>query len=424
MGNRRQALKNLFLGGALTVIGIPGRVFANGSTEESKKNNLPGSGDKDRAYWIKLMYKMVYPVLSNLADGTLKKNMPLEKSSDYTKPVSTIYVEIVGRTYAGIAAWLALPDDATDEGELRKKLRGLALTGLKNAVDPSSPDCLQFRVDYQPIVDSAYLAQAFIRAPKVLWEPLDEVTKQRIITEFKALRVRKPFNTNWQLFGAITETFLLSIGEQYDEERIFGAVKKIQSWYVGDGWYSDGPMFSFDYYNSYVIHSMLVDTLKILSEHKLATVASYDLAVKRMQRYASQLERMISPEGTFPPIGRSITYRTGALQGLAQVALMEKLPEGIMPGQVRSAITTVARNMFSFNDIFDKNGWLQLGFCGHQPEIADYYTTTGSLYMATLGFLPLGLPVDNPFWTAPAEDWTAKKAWSGKSIKNDHHVEY
>jgi hypothetical protein len=103
---------------------------------------------------------------------------------------------------------------------------------------------------------------------------------------------------------------------------------------------------------------------------------------------------------------------------------MDKLPAGLKPAQVRCALTAVMKNMYSFPGIFDKNDWLQLGFCGHQPEIADYYTSTGSLYMATLGFLPLGLPTTHEFWSAPAEEWTAKKAWGGKVFAKDYHVEY
>jgi len=44
--------------------------------------------------------------------------------------------------------------------------------------------------------------------------------------------------------------------------------------------------------------------------------------------------------------------------------------------------------------------------------------------MATLSFLPLGLPADNAFWTAPYEDWTTKKAWKGEHLHRDYKVEY
>ena len=143
-----------------------------------------------------------------------------------------------------------------------------------------------------------------------------------------------------------------------------------------------------------------------------------------MQRYVVGQERMISPEGTFPLIQRSITYRTGAFQALSQVALLKKLPKEISPAQVRCALTLVKKNIYGQKGTFDEKGWLQLGFCGYQPKVADYYTSTGSLYMATLSFLPLGLPATDPFWAEPFTEWTAKKAWSAQDFAKDYHVDY
>jgi hypothetical protein len=283
---------------------------------------------------------------------------------------------------------------------------------------------MNYRSESQPIVDAAYVAHAFIRAPKALWEPLDETTKKRFIEEFKALRTRSGAYNNWLLFSGLTEGFLLSIGEQYDPARVQFAVNKMKEWYVGDSWYSDGAKFSMDYYNSFVIHPMLVDLLKVLVDKKRALQEDYDTAVKRMARHAEFLERMISPEGTYPAFGRSITYRTAAFQALAQTALMEKLPEHVLPAQVRCGLTKVMHNMFDGNQNFDDKGWLVLGFNGHQPEIADYYTSTGSLYIATIGFLSLGLPANNKFWTDEPAPWTGLKAWTGDAVKKDYKVAY
>ncbi|MGX5817359.1 DUF2264 domain-containing protein [Chitinophaga lutea] len=383
------------------------------------------TGVEDRAAWARLLYKIAYPVVHNLSQETLKQNLPLETGPDYYLPVKKVtYLEAVGRTMAGIAPWLALPDDNTSEGKLRLQLRTELLRGIAHAVDPNSPDYLNFRTESQPIVDAAYMAQAFLRAPKALWEPLDSVTKRRVIEEFKSLRNRKTAYNNWLLFFGMTEGFLLSIGEQYDPLRLDYAYRKMKEWYVGDAWYSDGPLFSFDYYNSYAIHPMMVDMMKVMTDKKLLPVEEYDLALRRMVRYAEFLERLIAPDGTYPPFGRSITYRTAAFQALSQVALMEKLPSYIQPAQVRCGLTAVMRHMFEGPQNFDANGWLVLGFNGHQPMIADQYTSTGSLYMATLGFLALGLPADHPFWTAPAADWTSKKAWSGQPVKKDYKVEF
>ncbi len=383
-------------------------------------------GLADREFWVSTIYKIAYPVIHNLAAGTLRKNMPVEVppglKQDFFKKVT--HLEAVGRTMAGIAPWLALPDDETKEGLLRKQLKQEIIKGLANAADPASADYLNFRTELQPIVDAAYLAHAFLRAPKALWEPLDSTTKKRFVEEFKSLRNRSGAYNNWLLFAGINETFLLSIGEEYDPARVNIARNKIREWYVGDSWYSDGAKFSMDYYNDYVIHPMLVDMLKVLVEKNKAPQAEYDEAVKRMIRHSEFSERIISPEGTYPVFGRSITYRTAAFQTLSQISLMEKLSDFIKPAQVRCALTKVFKNMFEGNQNFDSNGWLVLGFNGHQPEVADSYTSTGSLYMATLGFLALGLPADNKFWTDASADWTSKKAWTGQPIKKDYKVEY
>ncbi|WP_316819849.1 DUF2264 domain-containing protein [Pedobacter gandavensis] len=410
----------------VSMVGMAGAIQPGELLAIEKQAALTGNKSKnDREYWWRLLYKIANPVTENLANGTLKKNMLVEKSPKFdNRSIHVTYLEAVGRTFAGIAPWLSLPDDATEEGIFRKKMRNEVLQGLTSCFDPSSPDQLNFKTDYQPIVDAAYLAQTFIRAPKALWEPLNAVTKDSVITAFKSLRNRKPFNSNWLLFGSITEAFLLSIGEEPDVERLNKGPKKLNEWYKGDGCYGDGPNFAFDYYNSFVIHPMMVDVMKIMMDKGMVTAKEYELALSRMVRYAVGQERMISPEGTFPPIGRSITYRTGAFQALSQVALMEKLPDSIKPAQVRSALTQVKKNMYDVPGTFDQNGWLLLGFVGHDPDIADYYTSTGSLYMATLSFLPLGLPAANEFWTGPEVDWTAKKAWSSQRFPKDYHVDY
>ncbi len=418
----------------VTLLGSP---LQQNAVAQSKKKQKASTGAQDREYWSNTLYKIAYPVIHNLSEGTLRKNMPIEQGPNYYLEASKVtHLEAVGRTVAGIAPWLALADDNTKEGKMRKELREKLLKGLANAVDPTSPDYLNIMADaksieyatkighFQPIVDAAYIAQAFLRAPDQLWEPLDSLTKQRFIDEFKSLRKHKTSYNNWLLFFGMTESFLLTIGEDCDPQRLEYAFHKIKEWYVGDGWYSDGPKFSLDYYNSFVIHPMMVDMLKVMSDKKMVRKEEYDVAVKRMVRNSEFLERFISPEGTFPVFGRSMSYRTAAFQSLAQVSLMEKLPAHIEPAQVRCALTKVIHNMFDGDHNFDSNGWLLLGFNGNQPTVADIYTSTGSLYICTIGFLALGLPADNAYWTSAPADWTSKKAWSGQPFKKDYKVEY
>ncbi|GAO43555.1 DUF2264 domain-containing protein [Flavihumibacter petaseus] len=386
----------------------------------------PVKGAEDRQYWSELLFRIAWPIAKSISNGTLHQDLPLETAPGYYLNLKAVtYGEAVGRTLAGIAPWLALPDDASKESALRQQLREALLKGLPNLVNPQHPDHLNFETEMQPLVDAAFLAQAFLRAPAALWEPLDSLTKKRYVAAFQSLRNRNAYYSNWLLFAGITEAFLLNTGENFDPARIDIAIRKMKEWYVGDGLYSDGEKFAMDYYNSFVIQPMLVDILKVLSEKKiLTTTADYDLARKRMVRYAVLQEKMISPEGTYPITGRSITYRTGAFQALAQTALEHQLPEITTPAQVRCALTAVMKKLFEAPGTFSSAGWLQIGLAGHQPELGDPYISTGSLYLATVGFLPLGLPASDPFWTTPAAAWSSQKAFSGQAIEKDHKIDY
>lgn len=379
----------------------------------------------DRAYWVDLAYKMAAPVLSNMAEGKLQANMQIEVSPSFdNRDKRVTYMEAFGRLMAGVAPWLSLPDDNTEEGKMRKQLREWALKSYAHAVDPQSPDYLLWRKEGQPLVDAAYIAESFLRAYDQLWKPLDETTKKRYIEEFTLLRRVDPPYTNWLLFSSIIESFLAKAGAPYDAYRVNSACRKMEEWYVGDGWYSDGPVFAFDYYSSYVFHPMYLETLQAMKDAKAYTRIHYGQyyarALERCQKFSIVLERLISPEGTFPVFGRSIPYRMAAMQPLALMAWYQTLPGGLTNGQVRSALTATMKSMFDGKENFNEGGFLTIGFCGRQPNVADWYTNNGSLYMTSLSFLPLGLPATHPFWTDAPADWTSKKAWSGKPFPKDH----
>ena len=380
----------------------------------------------DRAYWVDLAYKMAAPVLSNMAEGNLQKNMLVEVSPNWDgRNKGVTYMETFGRLMAGISPWLALPDDDTEEGAKRKQLREWALKSYKNAVDPDSPDYLLWRGHGQALVDAAYVAESFLRAYDALWVPLDDVTKKRYFEEFSQLRGVGPPYTNWLLFSSTIEGFLAKAGAECDEYRVNSAIRKVEEWYTGDGWYADGPSFAFDYYSSYVFHPMYLETLQSMKDAGKYTRIHYgkyyDRALRRTQKFSIVLERLISPEGTFPVFGRSIPYRMATMQPLALMAWYDKLPEGLTNGQVRAALTAVMHRMFDDKDNFNEGGFLTIGFSGRQPNVADWYTNNGSLYMTSLAFLPLGLPSTHPFWTDAPLAWTSQKAWGGQPFPKDHH---
>lgn len=378
----------------------------------------------DREVWYRALCRMAVPVLDNLSREQLKTALHPEYSPTWDgRNKNVAYLECFARLMAGIAPWLAQEDCEPDEQKLHDRLYREALASYTYAINPDSPDYLFGADEPQVLVEAAYLALSFMRGYDRLWLALDEQTRKHYIKMFKSVRRYTPPYNNWLLFPALVETFLMATDEEYDAYRIYLALKQVEEWYVGDGWYSDGPDFAFDYYNSYVIQPMYVECLETLAAYGHdAYKPWHERALKRMQRYACIVERFISPEGYFPAFGRSATYRTAAFQPLTMLTLGEQLPPSLPYGQVRSALTKVIENILMNDANYDKSDFLVLGFNGHQPEIADYYTNTGSLYMASLIFLPLGLPASHPFWTVPAEDWTMKRAWSGVCFPIDHKI--
>ena len=383
------------------------------------------TGMDNRRLWVQEMTRIARPVLENLAAGTLKQKMPFESLSDDPLRREVSYLEAVGRTICGIAPWLELgPDKNDEEGQLRAQYIELVVKGLKNAVNPSSPDHLMFDNRHtQPLVDAAFLAEGLLRAPTQIWGKLDKKTRSWLVNEWKTSRSIKPYESNWLLFASIVEAALLEFTGEYDAERLNYGVRKFrEEWYKGDGWYGDGNAFHLDFYNSLVIHPMFTEVLRIMKKHNLAGADFLPTQEKRHGRLAASLERMISPEGAYPVTGRSITYRFGAFHALSDAALLHLLPTDVSPAAVRCALTAVIQRQLSQPLTFDKDGWLRIGYTGSQIHMAEEYINTGSIYLCMAVFLPLGLPADDPFWASPATDWTSLNAWNGVDVGADHAI--
>ncbi|MEO8481136.1 MAG: DUF2264 domain-containing protein [Acidobacteriota bacterium] len=395
-------------------VGVGAAVARPGAAEQQAAMPLG-----ERAYWVAMMRRVADPVLTNLAAGTLRARMPVEQANG-TDRRSVTHLEAFGRLMAGLAPWLELGADDTPEGRLRGQYADLARRALDRAVDPASPDAMNFTSGSQPLVDAAFLAQGVLRAPREFRDALAPDTRRRLVSALESTRTITPGFNNWLLFSAIVEAGLKTLGAPWDRLRVDYALRQHEQWYKGDGLYSDGPVFHWDYYNSFVIHPMLRDVLDTCGADVPAWGTLAPKMADRSQRYAVILERLVAPDGSFPAIGRSIAYRCGAFHLLAQLALKRTLPSEASAAQVRGALTAVIRRTLDAPSTFDDSGWLRIGLAGHQPGVGETYISTGSLYLCAVGLLPLGLPANDAFWTSPAEPWTSVRAWAGRPFPIDH----
>jgi len=376
---------------------------------------------ESRSAWVDMLVKVSEPAIANLAAQQLKKNMPVEaQKGQEAKRAAVTHLEALGRTLAGLAPWLSASGLDSAEEARRAKMAALTRKALASAVEPTSADKLDFTAAAQNLVDASFLALGLSRAQKELWDTLDATTRERLITALQSTRKFKPGQNNWLLFSATIEAFLASVSATWLPEPIETAIAAHEAWYQGDGMYGDGPEFHWDYYNSFVIQPMLLAVLDLMKPVDTRWEKHRATIVKRAQRFAAIQERLIAPDGTYPPIGRSITYRCGAFHHLADMALRHQLPAAVTPAQVRGALSAVIQRTLTPTDTFDDQNWLRIGLAGHQPSLGEAYISTGSLYLSTFAFLPLGLPPSDPFWSDASVDRTAKQIWSGKDLHADH----
>ena len=381
-------------------------------------NESKDTGQSDRLYTIHVLRQLADPVLNPLSRNQLHQSVPkrdweIEQNNFQSSPLQAFV-----RVLSGIGPWLSLGADETEEGQLRAQYIELARTGIINATNPEVPDFMFGEAARDRIVHAHNLAYPLVVAKKQLWEPLSEEERENVITALKSHRPFEAFPGTWLWFSAIIEAALWELTGECEMQHIEQAVESYMDWYIGDGYYTNGDVFNWDNYNSYVAQPLMLEVLRICKDQGHPLGDNWDTVKARAFRYAEVLEHMISPEGTFPVIGRSSVYRFASLQHLGYVGARVDWPELLDPGATRAAMTTVIKRMIEAPGMFDENGWLQPGYVGHQPSARDRYINTGALYNCTLGLAHLGMPADHPFWIAPKAKWFQQRVWSGEDVAN------
>lgn len=374
-----------------------------------------------RDYWVKCMLKVADPVLRNCAEGTLHKNMPLfGRNIKITKNYA--HLEALSRTILGISPWLENDSiTSVEEKRQKQKYRDWARKSIANAVNPMSPDCMNWNKGDQPLVDAAFLCLGILQAKEQLWNNLDKVVQQNFVQAIKQTRVILPWRSNWILFSAMIEVFIY---EMVDKESciksvIDYAVSQFEQWYVGDGFYKDGDNFHFDYYESIVIHPFLLEIVRYIP-----WINDSKKYMERALRYSKILLTFIGDDGCYPAIGRSLCYRGGVLHILSKLAAFGAFESNceIDSKSVRTSLTNVLNRIMS-DKIFDANGWLKIGLVQEQSNLAEPYINTGSLYMFMAMFMITAIDSQNNFWQEGKIRDYSGRIWSGENLIADSSQE-
>ena len=238
---------------------------------------------EDRIFWVSTLRKITFPVLSNLAKGSLKKKMPYESNSLEGEKFACL--EAFARVFNGISSWLELGPDSSEEGQIREEYIKLTLKAISNAVNPNSNDYIFIVQPKQSLVDVALFAQGLLRAKNQIWLNLPMDIQARIIRELKNTRTIAPYENHWLLYTAMIEAALLEFTGECDKERLtYGIHKFRDEFYMGDGVYSDGKSHEAGYINSLFIHPMLNDILAVMRKYGLSEGELLDVQLMRSSR--------------------------------------------------------------------------------------------------------------------------------------------
>ncbi|HAT10039.1 MAG TPA: hypothetical protein DCS97_05465 [Planctomycetes bacterium] len=373
-----------------------------------------------RQCWLERLRRCAEPVLSAAAAGRLRSGMVVERRADHDGDGRPSALEALARTLAGIAPWLELDGLDGAEAALQARMRGLATAAIDRWSDPASGDHMPLDAGRNALVEAGFLGHALVRSPFVLGGGLAASVRDRVVGQLSASRRWLAYHNNWYCFSGMAEAGIAVLGGEADQLRLAAALRQHEAWYLGDGHYGDGEHFHADYYNSYVMHPMLLDLSRATGENHHGWPKQRPAILARARRYAAIQERMVAPDGSFPVIGRSIAYRCGAFQLLAQCALQDLLPEDVAPAQVRTALEAVQARTLDPAGNWRADGFLAIGLCAAQPGLGESYISTGSCYLATTALLPLGLPPAHPFWTDGPQPYTGLAIWSGENRPADH----
>ena len=351
-----------------------------------------------KADFTALMHKFLDPLKPYYSAGCARLHLG-ETGVTYNQ--NAIELEAFSRPlWALVPFWVGGGSDPEFEKIYRK--------GLATGADPENPEYWGTTGEYdQCYVEMAAIACGILTAPEKLWTPLSDTEKQNLAAWLGQINAHTIPDCNWQFFRIFVNLALKSVGMPYSPELLEDGLCKIDSYYSGDGWSTDGASVQKDYYIPWAIQYYGLLYSKFAADTDPRRAALYR---QRAQLFAQQFVYWFDANGAALPFGRSLTYRFAQNSFWAACiwAGLEPLPLPVMKGIIVRNL-----NWWLAKPIFDRDGVLTIGYGYPQQYMAEQYNAPGSPYWGLKVFLLLALPEDHPFWTAEAAPLPAELAAPG-----------
>lgn len=272
------------------------------------------------------------------------------------------------------------------------------LKGLASGANPSSEEYWSgFKNIDQRFVEMAAISYGLLITPDKLWKPLTEEEQDNLAKWLFEINKYELADNNWNYFRVLVNLALKQLGKSYSEEKLESGLSRIESFYLGNGWYKDGHSNHKDYYISFAIHFYSLIYAKVMEKEdpKRST-----LFKERAKEFAHEFIYWFDENGAALPFGRSLTYKFAQSSFWAACIFADVNPFslGIMKGLIE-------RNIMDWINapIFDKKGILTIGYKYPNIHMSEGYNAPGSPYWALKTFIILALPNGHEFWKAKAE---------------------
>ncbi|WSL80556.1 DUF2264 domain-containing protein [Kitasatospora sp. NBC_01266] len=319
-------------------------------------------------------------------------------------------LEGYARTFLLAAFRVAGAGGADPAGLLRRYAEGLAAGtrtptaegDLADGDQVSWPSIVERR---QALVEAASIAVGLRLTRPWLWDTLDGRTREQVRAWLAPGLAPSPVDNNWWLFPAMVGAFLVEAGLDHDgagQRAVDRGLARIEQWYLGGGWYTDGRPRAFDHYNGWAFH-----LYPVLHAHLTGDQRLLDTYGPRLAAHLAGHARTFGTDGAPVHQGRSLAYRFAAAAPLWAGTLTGHTP--LSPGTTRRLASGTLR-YFVDGGAVDADGLLPPGWFGRYPAMVQNYSGPASAYWASKGFLGLLLPADHPVWTAVEEPGPAETA--------------
>ncbi|WP_438348750.1 DUF2264 domain-containing protein [Paenibacillus sp. FA6] len=273
------------------------------------------------------------------------------------------------------------------------------LQGIIHGTDPGHAEYWgDFGTKDQRMVEQSVLGLGLALAPHQIWDPLTDKEKQNVYRWLNQINLVDRSNpNNWLMFTVLVNIGFKKVGLPHDQVIMDKYLEIIDSYYLSDGWYSDGDTDQRDYYIPFAMHYYSLIYANLMEQDDPERAVRYR---ERAKQFAQDFIYWFAEDGSSIPFGRSLTYRFAQVSFWSALVYADVQPFSL--GVMKGIILRHLRWWFE-QPIFTSDGLLSIGYAYPNLMMGECYNAPGSSYWSFKAFLILSLPDEHPFWQAEEE---------------------